>query len=356
MIQSLRWFVVLATASAVVLKGNSGKQQAMESGMFSDKVNPIRKVVGMLEDMRGELERERDQEGELFEKAMCACEGGEKDLNKVIADSTGEIARLTSQIEEESAQYASVKKALEEHYANKESATQDLQKATDLRDKESAQFSKESSMKKFSVGALGKAIPQLERGASAASLMQSDDDFSKLRRVIEVTHYITPEERERVLSFMEDDLGEVAGAKEPSAGVAEVVGVLKNMKDNMSKDLADQIAAEKQMLLAMDSSRQPRRRKFRQPLRRSLPRKSARVPWQCPWPLRRILSRTPRKNSAARRRISRPWSATVKPQRAKGTFGRRCAQTRSQPSVRRSRFLQTTMPLKSLRRLCRALR
>jgi hypothetical protein len=243
MTMSLLVLAALATSSAFILKGNEGKHQVLDSDMSS--VNPIRKIVGMLSDMRGELERERDQEGEIFEKAMCACEGGEKDLNKVIEDSTAESARLKSQIEDESAQQAGVKQALQEHYANKASATQDLQKATDLREKESAQFSKESKMQKFSVGALAKSIPLLAGGASAASLMQSDDDFSMLRRVIEVTHYINPEEREMVLSFMDDGLGEVGGAREPSASVAEVVGVLKNMKDTMAKDLAEQTAAEK---------------------------------------------------------------------------------------------------------------
>merc|ERR1719281_2411523 len=112
MTRSLVCVIVLTTASAVMLQGNKGKQQAMEKEMFTDKINPIRKVVGMLEDMRGELERETEQEGELFEKAMCACEAGESDLNKVIADSTAEAARLSSQIDEESAQQASVTQAL----------------------------------------------------------------------------------------------------------------------------------------------------------------------------------------------------------------------------------------------------
>lgn len=245
MIRSVLCLVVLTMASAFISKRGMHKQQSIEAEMFTDKVNPIRKVVGMLEDMRGELERETEQEGELFEKAMCTCEGGEKDLNKVIADSTTESARLSSQIDEESAQQASVTQALKEHNANKASASADLEKATGIRNKESAIYSKESKMQKFSVGALGKAIPQLERGASAASLMQSDDDFSMLRRVIEVTHYINPEEREQVLSFMDDGLGEVSGAREPSASVAEVVGVLKNMKDNMAKDLAETTASEK---------------------------------------------------------------------------------------------------------------
>jgi len=64
---------------------------AVSSSASNVNVNPIRKVVGMLTDMQKELEREGAGEAALFEKTMCACEGGEKDLNKVIDDSTAAI-------------------------------------------------------------------------------------------------------------------------------------------------------------------------------------------------------------------------------------------------------------------------
>lgn len=53
---------------------------------------------------------------------MCACENGEKDLNKVIEDSSAEITSLTSQLEEETAEKGQLDQALKEHYASKESA------------------------------------------------------------------------------------------------------------------------------------------------------------------------------------------------------------------------------------------
>merc|ERR1719316_1747089 len=209
---------------------------------FTEKVNPIRKVTGMLEDMRKELEREQDMEAELFEKAMCACEGGEADLQKVIEDTSSEMSRLTSKIDEESSEKEALAQELKDHYANKQGAEADLAKATELRDKESKEFSKSAAMNKFGVEALGKAIPKLEGGASSASLMQ-DEDSPQLRRLCEVTRYLTPDKREIVLNFLDDGLGN--GETESTAAPSEIIGILKSMKDQMAKDLGDMTANEK---------------------------------------------------------------------------------------------------------------
>merc|ERR1719301_18133 len=60
--------------------------------------NPMRKIVGMLQDMAKELEREGEIEKEIFDKAICACEGGTKELQKVIDDSAASMEELTSKL------------------------------------------------------------------------------------------------------------------------------------------------------------------------------------------------------------------------------------------------------------------
>lgn len=207
-----------------------------------DDLNPIRKVTGMLEDMRKELEREQDMEAELFEKAMCACTSGESDLTKVVEDTTSEMSRLSSKIEEETSEKEALAQELKDHYSNKQSAEADLAKATELRAKESKEFSKSTAMNKFGIEALGKAIPKLAGGASSASLMQ-DEDSPQLRRLIEVSRYLTADKREVVLNFLDDGLGN--GDGEPSAPVSEIVGILKSMKDQMAKDLSEMTENEK---------------------------------------------------------------------------------------------------------------
>jgi len=209
-------------------------------------VNPIRKIVTMLQDMQKELTKEQDSEKELFEKAMCACETGAKDLQTVIDQSTATITDKSATLEEETAQKSTNDEELKNHYAGKQQAMADLDKATALRGKENAQFSKDAKMTKMQIEQLSGAIPQLEGGASGASLMQ-EEDSPKLRRVIEITRYLTPEKRETVLNFLDDGLGESSG--QPSPGVAEILGILKDMKDHMTKDLDTLTTTEKSAAL-----------------------------------------------------------------------------------------------------------
>lgn len=199
------------------------------------QVNPIRKVVGMLQDMSHELEREADQEKELFEKALCMCKAADEDLTNVIQDSTSQITRLTSKISEETAQNSALKQELKEHYSNKADVEQDLDKATKLRTKETEKFQESEKMNSFAVNSLNKAIPALERGESSASLMQGED-APDLRRLIEVTRYLSTNNRESVLAFMDDGLG---GSSEAPPSSGEVVGILKGMRDHMAADLKD---------------------------------------------------------------------------------------------------------------------
>merc|ERR1719453_1523111 len=106
------------------------------------EVNPIRKIVGMLQDMQKELEHEADNEAELFEKAMCTCENGEKSLSNVIETSAAETDRLTSKIEEDTAQQDALAEELKNHAETKKTAENDLEKATGLREKEADAYSK----------------------------------------------------------------------------------------------------------------------------------------------------------------------------------------------------------------------
>jgi len=211
-------------------------------------VNPIRKIVGMLQDMQKELEHEADNEEELFEKAMCTCESGEKSLSNVIETSAAETDRLTSKIEEDTAQQDALAEELKNHAETKKTAENDLEKATGLREKEADTYSKTKKSTTFSIDSIAKAIPQLSGAGSASAFMQDAySEAPKLRRVVERTHYLTPNSREKVLNFLDD--GVDGQQSEPSAGVAEIIGILKSMQDEMVKDLDEATADEKQAAL-----------------------------------------------------------------------------------------------------------
>merc|ERR1719408_489694 len=100
---------------------------------IQEQENPIRKIVNTLESMQKELEHEADNEKELFDKAMCVCETGEKELQGVIDYSNGEITRLTSKIESETAEKEKLDKDLELHAQDKVDTEKNLEESAALR-------------------------------------------------------------------------------------------------------------------------------------------------------------------------------------------------------------------------------
>merc|ERR1719473_1408517 len=86
------------------------------------EANPMRRIITMLQDMSKEVEREGEAEKEIFEKALCACEGGEKGLDKTIVDSQAGIEEWTAKTESAKAESAQLTQEVAEHKTTAEQA------------------------------------------------------------------------------------------------------------------------------------------------------------------------------------------------------------------------------------------
>merc|ERR1719281_567433 len=95
--------------------------------------NPMRRIITMLQDMQKELERQGEMDKEIFEKAMCVCETGAKDLEVAIDESAAAIEEYTSKIEADNAQQAQLEQEVVEHNTNRDAAEQELAESTALR-------------------------------------------------------------------------------------------------------------------------------------------------------------------------------------------------------------------------------
>merc|ERR1719160_1199475 len=199
--------------------------------------NPIRKVVRLMQDMQKEIETELTKEKELFEKFMCICNTYDDELAATAAKATAQIKELTSKIEEETAEKSQLSEELKSHLKDKAAAETDLDKATTIRGKEQADQEAAIEQGKAAAAALGKAIPALEKGASAASLMQGDNGGA-LKKIVESSAYIDSFDRRQIIAFLDGK------ENEPSPAVAQVIGILKQMKSEMEKNVADSIASE----------------------------------------------------------------------------------------------------------------
>merc|ERR1719473_2112304 len=107
-----------------------------------------------------------------------------------------------------------------------------------IRDKEYKRFVADDKDSKFNIKSLGQAIPAIEKGMGGAALMQMPSS-GRLRRFMEVTKYLSSEQRSGMLAFLdqgdEDQGGETVQA--PQSG--EILGILKSMKDEMEADLKE---------------------------------------------------------------------------------------------------------------------
>merc|ERR1719450_2062284 len=100
------------------------------------EVNPIRKVVTMLQMMMKKVAAEGEKEKELFEKYMCYCKSSGGALAKSIADAEEKIPQVVSDIEAAEAE-------MKQHKTDRADAKKAMADATAVREKEAAAFAKE---------------------------------------------------------------------------------------------------------------------------------------------------------------------------------------------------------------------
>merc|ERR550532_722457 len=172
-------FLRLASAAWLLVLVN-GRHQ--ERGEDSTAVNPIRKVVTLLENMAKKLSQEAKKEEELYDKFACYCKTGTADLTTAITESTAKVPALQGAIEEAQSALAQLKLDLREHTADRNAANEAITEATGIREKERAAYEKEAKELKGYVAALSRAIPAIENGMSGTGLVQLGRPLSLILR------------------------------------------------------------------------------------------------------------------------------------------------------------------------------
>merc|ERR1719316_2312723 len=143
-----------------------------ESVAAKVQVNPIRKIVGLLENMQKEIEETGKKEQALYDKFMCFCDNGAADLLKSANDAMAANAAAITKLEADTAEKTQLEGDIKQHTTDLETATADLEKATNIRDQQKSEFDEVMATKGASESALGKAIPAIEKGMGGAALLQ----------------------------------------------------------------------------------------------------------------------------------------------------------------------------------------
>merc|ERR1719329_775112 len=149
MVQSVPAMLRLAVASgalsAAALREASG-------------VNPVTKVVGLLEEMKTQVEEEAKEDEKVFSNHACWCETNEKEKKQAIVDGNARLERLAADIEEGTARAAQLETEigeLKDEIAENEEA---VEKATQMREKENEEAVEKATQMREAINAMKEAV------------------------------------------------------------------------------------------------------------------------------------------------------------------------------------------------------
>merc|ERR1712072_935848 len=204
----------------------------------------------MGKDMLKQLEKEAEEDEEIYDKMACWCETNDKEKTKSIADAEARISDLTTKIEELTANSARLNteiKNLEKEVAENQAA---LDKATAIRQKQLAEFNEEEKDLLGSISALKSAVTVLSKHNSLLQLPRShivgvaatvQNEMQKHASLL--SGVLTHSESKIVSSFIqapEDYFDAEPTFKQsyaPQSG--EIFGILKQMKETFEENLSN---------------------------------------------------------------------------------------------------------------------
>jgi len=202
--------------------------------------------------MLKQLEKEAEEDEEIYDQLACWCETNDKEKTKSIADAEAKIEDLTTKIEELTASSARLNteiKNLEKEVAENQEA---LDQATAIRQKELAEFNAEEKDALQAISALKSAVTVLSKHHDSALLQLPKSHLQGIASTIQyqmskhttvLQGVLTHTERRAIAAFIqspEDYFDASPTFKQsyaPQSG--EIFGILKQMKESFETNLSD---------------------------------------------------------------------------------------------------------------------
>jgi hypothetical protein len=217
-----------------MLRGVVVAAVAVSASATQQQLNPIRKVVTMLQSMQKKVQQEGEKEKDLYEKFMCYCKTSGGDLGASISAAEEKIPALGSNIESEEARLAQAKDTLKQAQADRSSAKKATADANALREKEAGIYASVKADADANIAAISKATAAVEKGMGG-SFVQTPA-ASILRRSLPKSG-LSDMDQQSLVAFLSQGTGYA-----PQSG--EIVGILKQMGDTMAANLADATSTE----------------------------------------------------------------------------------------------------------------
>jgi len=198
--------------------------------------NPIRKVVTMLQSMQTKVQEEGEKKQTLYDKYMCYCKTAGGDLQDSISKAGSSISELGNKIKVAKEKKVILKEELKSAQSDRTAAKAAMAEATAIREKEAAAYAAEKADDDKDIAAVDKAITAISTGMAGSFLQTSGAQMLK-EAMLSKHEFLMEDERQDVLAFL-------SGSQEYAPQSGQIVGILKQMEDEMKKGAAEAAAAE----------------------------------------------------------------------------------------------------------------
>jgi chromosome segregation ATPase len=157
-----------------------------------------------------------------------------------ISDGEAKVESLAAGLKSAEAQLSQLKSDLSGHKSDREAAKQALASASAMREKEAAAFAALKAESETNIAAMSKAVAAIEKG-EAGSFLQTNV-AQTLRAVASSSQTMSSDARQTVLEFLDQS------SDSEGVGSGQIVGVLKQLGDEMIKDLGDATSVEEKAI------------------------------------------------------------------------------------------------------------
>jgi len=213
----------------------------------SSKQYPVTKVVTLLKDMQVQLEKEAEEDEDVYDKMACWCKTNDKEKTESIKIAETRVADLTTTIESSTASTARLNAEIANHESELAKSQKSLDELTAIRVKQVSETSAEDKDMLQSIKALDSAIVVLNRNQAGAALNEVTEvvrtQMDKHKMML--LGVITPHQKRIIGAFLQEGSHTSAktnfmsfrGGAEPASG--EIFGILKQMKETFEANLSE---------------------------------------------------------------------------------------------------------------------
>merc|ERR1719456_405093 len=221
-------------------------------------VSPFEKTIQLLGDLQAKIVKEGEAESKLYEEFTDFCNDESKETQFEIKTGKSDSERASAAVADETAKIGAAEAKIDELSSTIATNEKDLAAATEIRDKEHADFLKMDAALAETVDMLTRAIGIIERELKKTGSFMQGDSMKKVTDALQGlmdAASVNSLDKAKVQALLQSQSGsgdmdlalelQPGGAPDPAAYKAKSGGILDTLEDMLEKAKAEHADAQK---------------------------------------------------------------------------------------------------------------